>query len=196
MAAARKCRAAEEPARGLSAAARPGHARHRFLARAARHGTAAAHGTARHEVAAFVPRALARFPSSSLRREVFRGRFSPPSASRSYSRRSSSARRRLFRSEGRRRAPGSKTRGRTQMTAASTNGPPSADVRRGTDREALPLPNALAQSAAARQQLVYRAKAGTKQARRETRWRVARSRLRAPLSGRRPMIELCASRAA
>ena len=195
MAAARKCRAAEEPARGLSAAARPGHARHRFLARAARHGTAA-HGTARHEVAAFVPRALARFPSSSLRREVFRGRFSPPSASRSYSRRSSSARRRLFRSEGRRRAPGSKTRGRTQMTAASTNGPPSADVRRGTDREALPLPNALAQSAAARQQLVYRAKAGTKQARRETRWRVARSRLRAPLSGRRPMIELCASRAA
>lgn len=186
MAAARKCRAAEEPARGLSAA-RPRHARHRFLARAARDGTAA-HGTARHEVAAFVPRALARFPSSSLRREAFRGRFSPPSASRSYSRRSSSARRRLFRSECRRRAPGSKTRDRTHMTAASTDGSPSADVRRGTDREALPLPNALAQSAA-RQRLVYRAKAATKQARHKTRRRVARSKLRAPLSDHRPMIE-------
>ena len=188
MAAARKCRAAEEPARGLSAAARL-DTRGVVFWLARRDMGRRRHGTARHEVAAFVPRALARFPSSSLRREVFRGRFSPPSASRSYSRRSSSARRRLFRSERRRRAPGSKTRGRTHMIVASTNGPPSADVRRGTDREALPLPNALAQSAATRQQLVYRAKAATKQARRETRWRAARSRLRTPLSGRRPMIE-------
>jgi len=150
LAAARKCRAAEEPARG-SSAARPGHARHRFLARAARHGTAA-RGTARHAVAAFVPRVLARFPSSSLRREVFRGRSFPPSASRSYSRL------RLFRSERRRQAPGSKTPDRTHMIVAATDGSPSADVRRRTDREALPLPNALAQSAAARQQLVYRAR--------------------------------------
>jgi hypothetical protein len=44
------------------------------------------------------------------------------------------------------------------MIVAATDGSPSTDVRRRTDREALPLPNALAQSAAARQQLVYRAR--------------------------------------
>jgi hypothetical protein len=49
------------------------------------------------------------------------------------------------------------------MIVAAMEGTPSADVRRRTDREALPLPNALAQFAAARQQLVYRAKAATKQ---------------------------------
>jgi hypothetical protein len=43
------------------------------------------------------------------------------------------------------------------MIVAATDGSPSDDVRPRTDREALPLPNALAQSAAARQQTVYRA---------------------------------------
>ena len=152
MAAARKCRAAGEPARGPSTA-RPGRARRHPLARAARHGTAT-HATARHAVAAFVPRPPARFPSSSsLRREISRERFSPPS-----SRRSSSARRRLLRSERRRQAPGSKTRDRTRMIVATTDGAPSADVRRKTDRDALPLPDALAQFAPRRQRLVYRAR--------------------------------------